>query len=157
MGDKLMAVVLFIVTLCSMIPFNLGSIPLPPARWSPKCGAENFPGFHNEHVHGYNTIQRSPYYNNERRVWDIHPTPPFRVVFDYLDLERTHDYVEVNGMRYTGRTKPHTQYVHQNRRSWQPFCVIVKFVSDHSVTKSGFRFRVIQGDGSGWSSGWWSQ
>jgi len=141
MGDKLMVVVLFIVTLCSIIPFNLGSNPV---RWFPKCGVENFPGFHNEHVHGYNTIQRSPYGNNERRVWDIHPTPPFRVEFDYLDLERTHDYVEVNGLRYSGTSKPPTQYVYKNSRT---LCVIVKFVSDHSVTKSGFRFRVIQGTG----------
>jgi len=142
MGDKLMAVVLFSVTLFSIIPFNHCS-----SWWDHGhlCYSDNFPGFHVEHVHGSTTIELSPYGNNERRVWDIHPTPPFRVEFDYLDLERTHDYVEVNGVvKYTGTNKPYTRYVQKNRWSGEPPCVLVKFVSDHSVTKSGFRFRVIQ-------------
>jgi len=152
-----MAVVLFIVTLCSIIPFSHGSRVMVRYRansMTGKCFTGRYPGFHAEHVHGYTTIQRSPYGNNERRVWDIHPTPPFRVVFDYLDLERGHDYVEIDGQRFSGTSKPDIQYVYSTGK-----CVIVKFVSDHSVTKSGFRFRVIQGDGSGpsWSSGWWSQ
>jgi len=148
MGDKLMTTVLLVVTLCSIIPFNHGGVWLPSI--TKQCGSDNFPGFHVEHVHGYNTIEMSPYGNNERRVWDIHPTPPFTVVFDYLNLEPKHDFITVNGISYYGTNTPPIHPVHRNRRSWEPWCVLVEFSSDHSVTKSGFRFHVIQGIVSEW-------
>jgi len=67
-------------------------------------------------------------------------------VFDRFDTEEGYDYLEINGRRYSGNNIPGPFYITKSD-------LIMKFTSDGSVQKSGFKFRTIKAARStgGWS------
>jgi len=153
LGQKMLAVVLFVVTLSTIIPTNHGCSFSPAKSVREPCRSD-LSGYHVERLSSSRSTLRYPYWGsygkNERRVWVITTPPPFTLVFDRMDTEKKYDYVSILWAcgvctacrfgRYTGTDKGKPIYVESS--NCQP---TVEFKSDGSVQKSGFQMRIIKG------------
>jgi len=146
-ADKMMTLVLILVTLCTPCAPSFPST----MQASIRCTTPH--GFNTVHQVTGETIAHPRsgliYGANERVAWVINTRLPYRLKWEKMDTESSYDFVVIGGKKYSGKDLPATLDITKD-------CLTVKFESDGSEQKSGFKLRILKG--SNWGSwGAWSK